>query len=235
VAQRTRQTHDLAETELTQAQTSNLASKYRHIVIEGPIGVGKTSLTRRLAERFNAELLLEKPDENPFLDKFYSEPGRYALPTQLFFLFQRIGQLRDLTQRDFFENMVVSDFLLDKDRMFASLTLDEEELKLYNQIYSHQSPQTGTPDLVIYLQAPPATLLERVQRRAISYELNITEQYLAQLSEAYSRFFYHYDDAPLLIVNTEHLNPVDHDEDFELLLNQIEGMKGRREFFNWSE
>ena len=212
-----------------------LSEKYRHIVIEGPIGVGKTSLARLIAQRFQAELLLEKPQDNPFLEKFYQEPARYALPTQLFFLFQRIGQLRDLTQRDFFENMVVSDFLLEKDRMFASLTLDEEELKLYQQIYAHQSPQTSTPDLVIYLQAPPSTLIERVQKRGKSYEAPMTEAYLAELSDAYSRFFYHYDDSPLLIVNTEHLNPVDHDEDFELLLRQIESMKGRREFFNWSE
>ncbi|MDH4395965.1 MAG: deoxynucleoside kinase [Limnobacter sp.] len=212
-----------------------LSEKYRHIVIEGPIGVGKTSLAKLIAERFSAELLLEKPEENPFLEKFYQDPSRHALPTQLFFLFQRIGQLRDLAQRDFFENMVVSDFLLEKDRMFASLTLDEEELKLYQQIYNHQSPQTSTPDLVIYLQAPPSTLIERVQKRGKSYEAPMTEAYLAELSDAYSRFFYHYDDSPLLIVNTEHLNPVDHSEDFELLLRQIDSMKGRREFFNWSE
>lgn len=221
---------------MTQPQEFNLLfEKYRHIVIEGPIGVGKTSLARLMANRFNAELLLEQPQENPFLPRFYEDSARYALPTQLFFLFQRIGQLRDLAQRDFFESMVVSDFLLEKDRMFASLTLDEEELKLYQQIYQHQSPQTPAPDLVIYLQAPPQTLIERVHKRAIGYEQSITEAYLAQLSEAYSRFFYHYDGAPLLIVNTEHLNPVDHPEDFDLLLSQIESMKGRREFFNWSE
>lgn len=212
-----------------------LFERYRHIVVEGPIGVGKTSLAKLMAERFQTDLMLELPDENPFLQKFYQNPARYALPTQLFFLFQRIGQLRDLTQRDFFEKAVVSDFLLEKDRMFASLTLDEEELKLYQQIYQHQSPQTPTPDLVIYLQASPNSLIERVQKRGKDYEANINEAYLAELNDAYSRFFYHYDEAPLLIVNTEHLNPVDHPEDFELLLRQIEGMKGRREFFNWSE
>lgn len=216
-------------------RTHLLSEKYRHIVIEGPIGVGKTSLARLIAQRFHAELLLEQPENNPFLERFYQEPTRYALPTQLFFLFQRIGQLRELTQRDFFENMVISDFLLEKDRMFANLNLDEEELKLYQHIYQHQSPHTSVPDLVIYLQASPQALIERVQKRAIPYESNITAGYLSQLSDAYSQFFYHYDNAPLLIVNTEHLNPVDHSEDFELLLNQIEGMKGRREFFNWSE
>ena len=212
-----------------------LSDKYRHIVIEGPIGVGKTSLSKRMAQRLEAQLLLEQPEENPFLARFYQDPARFALPTQLFFLFQRINQLRELAQGDFFEKVTVSDFLLEKDRMFASLTLDEEELKLYQQIYNHQSPKTCKPDLVIYLQASSQALIERVQKRALPYEMNITESYLNQLGEAYSKFFYYYDDAPLLIVNTEHLNPVDHDEDFDLLLNQIASMKGRREFFNWSE
>ena len=212
-----------------------LSDKYRHIVIEGPIGVGKTSLSKRMAHRLEAQWLLEQPEENPFLARFYQDPARFALPTQLFFLFQRINQLRELAQGDFFEKVTVSDFLLEKDRMFASLTLDEEELKLYQQIYNHQSPKTCKPDLVIYLQASSQALIERVQKRALPYEMNITESYLNQLGEAYSKFFYYYDDAPLLIVNTEHLNPVDHDEDFDLLLNQIASMKGRREFFNWSE
>lgn len=211
------------------------SDKYRHIVIEGPIGVGKTSLAKLIADKLQAQLLLELPEENPFLEKFYQNPARYALPTQLFFLFQRTGQLRDLAQRDFFETRVVCDFLLEKDTMFASLTLDEEELKLYQQIYTSQSPQTPSPDLVIYLQASADSLLERVQKRGNAYENPITLDYLKDLSDAYSRFFYHYDEAPLLIVNTDHLNPVDHPEDFDLLLSQIDNMKGRREFFNWSE
>ena len=211
------------------------AEKYRHIVIEGPIGVGKTSLTKLLAARFEADLLLELPQDNPFLEKFYQNPDRYALQTQIFFLFQRIEQLREINQGDLFETKLVSDFLLEKDSMFASLTLDEDELRLYQQIYSQLKPQTAKADLVIYLQASPETLLERVQKRGHSYESTITLDYLKELSDAYSEFFYHYDDAPLMIVNTDHLNPVDHSEDFELLLNQIENMKGRREFFNWSE
>jgi deoxyguanosine kinase len=211
------------------------AEKYRHIVIEGPIGVGKTSLAKLIANRLEGDLLLELPDENPFLERFYQNPARYALQTQLFFLFQRIGQLRELNQHDLFSTRVISDFLLEKDSMFASITLDEEELKLYQQIFDHQKPQTPKPDLVIYLQASPEALLERVHKRGNSYETPITLEYLKELSDAYSRFFYHYDDAPLLIVNTDHLNPVDHSEDFDLLLNQISNMKGRKEFFNWSE
>lgn len=210
------------------------AEKFRHIVIEGPIGVGKTSLTERLAERLDADALLEKPDENPFLARFYQDPERYALSTQLFFLFQRLDQLRDVLQTNLFKSRLIGDFLLEKDPMFASLTLDEAELKLYRQIYEHQRLKVPKPDLVIYLQATAQSLLERVQKRAKAYESQITLEYLQQLSDAYSQFFYHYEDTPLLIINTDHLNPIDHDEDFELLLHQIDTMKGRREFFNCS-
>ncbi len=209
-----------------------LPERYRHIVIEGPIGVGKTSLARKMAEKLNGQLLLEEPEENPFLIKFYKDASRYALPTQLFFLFQRVNQLRSLSQRDFFETLMISDYLIDKDRLFASLTLDEEELKLYQQIYENQRPHAPTPDLVIYLQAPTESLIERVQKRGNSYEQGISANYLRELSESYSRFFYHYDEAPLLIVNTQHLNPIDQDEDFDLLIRQIETMRGKREFFN---
>ncbi|MFN7835190.1 MAG: deoxynucleoside kinase [Burkholderiaceae bacterium] len=209
-----------------------IADRYRHIVIEGPIGVGKTSLARKLAERFGTQLLLEQPDDNPFLHKFYRDPPRYALPTQLFFLFQRINLLRQTTQRDFFAASTVSDFVLDKDRIFAGLTLDEEELKLYTQIYDHQRPQTPTPDLIVYLQAPAAILIERVERRGNHYESGISQAYLHDLADAYSRFFYHYEEAPLLIVNTEYLNPVDSEEDFDLLVRHMETMRGRKEFFN---
>ncbi len=209
-----------------------LFDRYRHIVIEGPIGVGKTSLTQKMAEKLNGQLLLEQPENNPFLAKFYKEGARYALPTQLFFLFQRINQMRQLAQQDFFQNLIISDFLIDKDRLFATLTLDQEELKLYQQIYENQRPHAPTPDLVIYLQAPIETLIERVQKRGIVYEQGITATYLKDLSESYSRFFYHYDQAPLLIVNTQHLNPIENDEDFNLLIRQIESMRGKREFFN---
>jgi deoxyguanosine kinase len=209
-----------------------LPDKYRYVVVEGPIGAGKTSLTRRLAEHIGASLLLEKPDENPFLPRFYTDIARYALPTQLFFLFQRINQLRDLAQLDMFETVTVSDFLLDKDPLFARLTLPDAELGLYRQIFESQRIQAPQPDLVIYLQAPLETLLERVKRRGNAYERGISEDYLARLADSYSRFFYHYDAAPVLIVNSEHLNFVDVQSDFELLLLRIGAMRTPREFFN---
>jgi deoxyguanosine kinase len=209
--------------------------KYRYIVVEGPIGVGKTSLARKLAEHLPAHPLLELPLENPFLEKFYRDTARYALPTQMFFLFQRMNQLRDLTQTDMFDTRVVSDFLLDKDPIFARLTLGDDELNLYQQLYDHLRPQAPVPDLVIYLQAQPETLIERVKKRGLSMESGIDELYLYRLCESYSRFFYHYDAAPLLIVNAEHLNPIERDEDFTLLLNRINNMRGKREFFNLGE
>lgn len=209
--------------------------KYKYVVVEGPIGVGKTSLTRKLAESFNAQTLLELPEENPFLEKFYRDPARHALPAQMFFLFQRMNQLRDLAQADLFDARIVSDFLLDKDPIFARLTLSDDELNLYQQLYDHLRPQAAVPDLVIYLQAQPETLIERVRRRGVSMESGISEVYLYRLCESYSRFFYHYDAAPLLIVNTEHLNPIERDEDFNLLLNRMANMRGKREFFNLGE
>lgn len=207
----------------------------KYIVVEGPIGVGKSSLTRKLAEHWGAQTLLELPQENPFLEKFYRDATRYALPTQLFFLFQRLNQLRDLTQTDLFGTPVVSDFLLDKDPIFARLTLDDDELNLYRQLYDHLRPQAATPDLVIYLQAQPETLIDRIRKRGISMEAGISETYLYRLCESYSRFFYHYETTPLLIVNTEHLNPIERDEDFQLLIARIAGMRGKREFFNLGE
>ena len=209
--------------------------KYRYIVVEGPIGAGKTTLARKLAESMNAQTMLERPEENPFLDKFYRDTQHYALPTQMFFLFQRMNQLRDLAQTDLFDARIVSDFLLDKDPLFARLTLGDDELNLYQQLYNHLRPQAAIPDLVIYLQAQPETLVERVRKRGVASEAGISEMYLFRLCESYSRFFYHYDAAPLLIVNTERLNPVERDEDFNLLLNRIGNMRGKREFFNLGE
>jgi deoxyadenosine/deoxycytidine kinase len=206
--------------------------KFRHIAVEGPIGAGKTSLARRLAERLGAELLLEQPGENPFLARFYQDMARYALPTQLFFLFQRARQLEALAQPDMFGRPTVSDFLLDKDPLFARITLSADEMALYQKIYDAMRPQAPAPDLVVYLQAQPATLYERVRRRAAEFERGIGEDYLALLAEGYARFFYNYGAAPVLIVNSENLNFVARDADLELLLARMRGMKSRREFFS---
>jgi deoxyadenosine/deoxycytidine kinase len=212
-----------------------LPEKYRYIVVEGPIGAGKTSLARKLAEKSGSTPLLEDPGANPFLPGFYTDNARYALPTQLFFLFQRINQVRDLGQADLFRRSTVADFILDKDPLFARLTLNDDELSLYQQIYTQMKPQAAVPDLVIYLQASTETLIERVKRRAVSYERTISEDYLLKLAESYARFFYQYDAAPVLIVNSEHLNFVDAPADFDLLLERIAAMRGAREFFSLGE
>jgi deoxyadenosine/deoxycytidine kinase len=212
-----------------------LPEKYRYIVVEGPIGAGKTSLARLLAEKSGSTALLEDPAANPFLPGFYEDPARYALPVQLFFLFQRIHQVRDLSQSDLFKRATVADFMLDKDPLFARLTLNDDELRLYQQIYAQVKAPTATPDLVIYLQASTETLIERVKRRAVNYERAISEDYLVRLAESYARFFYQYDAAPVLIVNSEHLNFVDTPADFDLLLQRIAAMRGTREFFSFGE
>jgi len=209
-----------------------MSPRHRYIAIEGPIGAGKTTLARRLAERLDAEAVLEQPGENPFLARFYQDMARYALPTQLFFLFQRVRQLEPLAQADLFGRPVVADFLIDKDPLFARATLSADELVLYQKIYDAVRPQSPTPDLVIYLQARPATLVERVRKRAAGYERGVSEDYLALLAESYARFFHHYSDAPLLIVNSENLNFVARDADFNLLVQRLLGMKSPREFFS---
>jgi deoxyadenosine/deoxycytidine kinase len=203
-----------------------------YIVVEGPIGAGKTSLARQLAHHLDGRELLERPEENPFLARFYEDMARYALPTQLTFLFQRIDQLRDVGQFDFFHRATVADFLLDKDPLFARITLNGDELALYQKMYDALRPRAPVPDLVVYLQAQPAVLAERVRRRAAGYERGISEEYLAMLTESYARFFHHYDAAPVLTVNSENLNFVERDADFELLVGRMRAMKSRREFFN---
>ena len=204
----------------------------RYIVVEGPIGAGKTSLARVLARRIGGEELFERPEDNPFLERFYGDMPRFALATQLTFLFQRADQLGGVGQYDMFRRLTVGDFLLDKDPLFARLNLSDAEYQLYEKVYSHLKPQTPTPDLVVYLQAPVDTLIERVHRRGVDFERRISAQYLARLADAYSRYFYSFEAAPLLIVNSERLNFVDNDEHVELLLSRIGSMRGRREFFN---
>ena len=207
-------------------------SELRYIVVEGAIGVGKTSLARKLAVKLGRELLLEAPAENPFLERFYAEPERFALATQLNFLFQRADQVKTLSQMSLFSRGVVADFLLEKDPLFAALTLSSDELTLYHKLYSHLQPQSPKPDLVIALQAPTDVLVQRVAHRGVRFEQQMRPSYLARLADAYTRFFHNYDGAPVLFVNTEGLNFVDSPSDVELLLAHIARMRGEREFFN---
>jgi deoxyadenosine/deoxycytidine kinase len=206
--------------------------RFRHIVVEGPIGVGKTSLACKLSEHLQAELLLENAADNPFLPRFYQDPKRYALATQLHFLFDRTRQVSQLAQGDLFRQSIVSDFLLDKDRLFARLNLESDEYELYRRVYDDLALQAPAPDLVIYLQAPLEKLLERVRRRGIDYEQGMSADYLDRLAAAYSEFFHHYDAAPVLMVNSENLNFVKSAGDFGLLLERMEKMRGPREFFS---
>jgi len=206
--------------------------KYKNIVVEGPIGVGKTSLTKKIADKYKLRTVLENAAENPFLKKFYTDNEKYALPTQLFFLFQRLDQLIELTQADLFDTNFISDFMLEKDTIFAGITLSELEMSLYRKIYENQSSQICNPDLVIYLQADPGILVERIKKRGIAMERDISMEYIINLSNAYNKFFYSYENSPVLIVNTTHLDPINKSEDFSLLMNQLKMFKGRRAFFN---
>jgi deoxyadenosine/deoxycytidine kinase len=212
--------------------TVKLPDKYRYVVIEGPIGAGKTTLARILCERTGGTALLEDPDSNPFLPGFYQDRARYALPAQLYFLFQRARHAQRLNQPDLFARLTVADFMLEKDALFARLNLNDDELVLYEQVYAQVQPKTPAPDLVIYLQASIETLIDRVRARAVDYERDMPEEYLLQLAEAYARFFYGYEAAPLLIVNSENLNFVAEPGDFDLLLRRICAMRGPREFFS---
>ena len=203
-----------------------------YIVVEGPIGVGKTSLARRLAETFGSELLLEGAADNPFLERFYRNPRAAAMQTQLFFLLQRAQQMQELRQGDMFEPVRVSDFLMDKDRLFARVTLDHEEFKLYEQVYSHLTIDVPKPDLVIYLQAPVDVLVKRIGKRGIGYERGMEPAYLRSLCDTYTKFFHYYDEAPLLIVNAAEINLVDSDSDYQALLEQMALVGSGRHYFN---
>ncbi|MCG8324301.1 MAG: deoxynucleoside kinase [Thiotrichales bacterium] len=206
-----------------------------YIVVEGPIGVGKTTLARKLAASYGTDLMLEMAFENPFLDKFYQDRKTAALPTQLYFLFQRVRQIEALKQTDMFRPVRVADFLMQKDRLFAEVNLSEHELSLYNEVYDRLTLEIPVPDLVIYLQAPVENLLQRIHERGISYEQSIDEDYLNSISKAYIDFFYHYNESPLLIVNTMDFNLADECGNLELLLEQIRNHHKGRQYFNPKE
>jgi deoxyadenosine/deoxycytidine kinase len=208
--------------------------QFRYIVIEGPIGVGKTSLASKLADEFGSELLLEKAEENPFLASFYQNPQQYALSAQLHFLLQRAQQVQDFRQADMFHGSYIADFMVDKDRLFAQMTLNKDELALYEQIYKHLTLDAPKPDLVIYLQAPIETLRERITRRGIDYEQQIRDDYLLRLSESYTRFFYDYDDSAMLTVNTQSTDLINNPDDYSAILEKINNIHSGRHYFNQS-
>ncbi|WP_339898520.1 deoxynucleoside kinase [uncultured Gilvimarinus sp.] len=203
-----------------------------YIAIEGPIGVGKTTLARNLAQLFNYDLLLEQPEENPFLARFYQEPKSVALQTQLFFLFQRAGQIQQLRQDDMFSSHRIADFMLEKDQLFAQVTLDDDELAIYQQVYEKLTLDAPRPDLVIYLQAPLDVLQARVKQRGVEFEQHISDEYLKVLNEAYTSFFHYYDSAPLLIVNAQDLNLAQNRDHFQHLVEYITTIKSGRHYYN---
>ncbi|MBT2969500.1 MAG: deoxynucleoside kinase [gamma proteobacterium symbiont of Ctena orbiculata] len=209
---------------------SESIDKPNFIVVEGPIGVGKTSLVHRLADHFGSEMLLEGAEENPFLQRFYANPREAALPAQLFFLFQRSRQWNDLSQGDMFRQHLIADFMLEKDRLFAQINLDADEMRLYEQVYEHLTLEAPLPDLVVYLQAPVDVLMKRIKRRSRPVERKIEPGYLQQLCDAYADFFHYYDRSPLLIVNAAEIDPLKREEDFQLLLTHIcdQGAQRRR-------
>jgi deoxyguanosine kinase len=204
----------------------------RYITVEGPIGVGKTTLTKRLAETFNYEVLLESSWNNPFLERFYQNRRRAALPTQLFFLFERARQIEELRQTDMFEPVRVADFLIEKDRLFAQINLDADEMNLYNKIYEHLVIEAPKPDLVIYLQAPVEVLMERIMKRGTRAEQLIETSYLQQLSDTYTEFFHYYDAAPLLIVNAAEIDLTGDANDYDLLVSYLINIKSGRHYYN---
>ena len=207
-------------------------SDFKYIVVEGPIGVGKTTLARRLAESFAAELLLEEPEQNPFLERYYQNPRANALSTQLYFLLQRARQTEGLRQSDLFSRVRVADYLMEKDRIFAGLALEPDELALYEQVYAQVVDEPLEPDLVIYLQAPVGVLQERIRARGIEYEQSVDAQYLQRLVNAYTRYFYDYDASPLVIVNAEAIDLASSEQDYQLLFDKLREVGKGRHYLN---
>lgn len=212
--------------------TASAEPAHKFIVIEGPIGVGKTSLVRRLSNSLGGEAVLEQAGENPFLERFYRNPRAGALPAQLYFLFQRAQQLASLKQQDMFAPVRIADYFLEKDRLFARVTLDDAEYALYEQVYAKLDIQPPKPDLVVYLQAPVDVLLERISKRGINYEQHIERHYLERLNEAYARFFHEFETSPLLIVNAAAIDPINNQADYDELLAAIQRMKRGRLYYN---
>ena len=210
----------------------NTSLPQQYIVVEGPIGVGKTHLVNRLANSFSGTALFEQPEQNPFLEKFYTHPQQSALPTQLSFLMQRIKLSKNLQQDDLFHDLQISDFMIDKDRLFAQITLDDDELALYNMVYDNLTMHSRVPDLVIYLQAPMSVLKNRISQRGIGYEQRIEDVYLQRLTESYADFFHYYEASPLLIVNAEQINLVDSEQDYENLIDQVARCTSGRHYYN---
>ena len=205
---------------------------HKFIAVEGPIGVGKTSLARRLCTSLSAQGIFEEASQNPFLERFYKNPRAGALPTQLYFLLQRAQQLASLQQADLFTSVRVADYLMEKDRLFARVTLDDAEYALYEQLYWKLDIKSPKPDLVVYLQAPVDVLLERIARRGVDYEQHIDRHYLERLNQAYARFFHEFEAAPLLIVNAASIDPIANQRDYEELLTAIRRMSRGRLYFN---
>ncbi|KND62168.1 Deoxyadenosine kinase / Deoxyguanosine kinase [Candidatus Burkholderia verschuerenii] len=204
---------------------------HRYIAIEGPIGVGKTTLATLLAERWSMRTLFERPQDNPFLERFYRDTSRHALATQLSFALQRVTQTREAADLFAADTPLMADFITQKSEVFARLTLADDEFALYRDIASRIGTSGPAPDLVVYLQASPEVLFSRIQKRALPMELQISDSYLRALTDAYNDFFYHYDGAPVLTVNAENLNPLASEDDLALLVERIESMRGRKEFF----
>ena len=205
--------------------------RHRYIVVEGPIGVGKTSLTRSLAKRFGARSVFEMVEENPFLASFYQDRNKYAFQTQLFFLLSRFKQQQDLFQQDLFSQVTVSDYLFAKDRIFASITLDPNELALYERVYEHLGPRVMKPDLVIYLQARLDVLLARIRKRGREFERYFDPEYLAELARTYNDFFHRYEETPLLVINTSDIDFVESEKDFEELIRAIGSIKAGTHYY----